>query len=153
MNATKHTVLTIEDDRDLRRGLSAFLSDLGFRVLEADDGRQGLDIFERECPDLVLTDLKMPVMDGFAVISTIAQGSPDVPVVAISGTGIVNDVVEAMRCGAWDFITKPIADLGELERIAGKVLEQAEKRRHAGHAADACHPPDAGRHGSQAVAG
>ncbi|MDR3581358.1 MAG: EAL domain-containing protein [Oryzomonas sp.] len=129
MNEINQTILTIEDDRDVRRGIAAFLEYAGFKVLEADNGRKGIEVFEREHPDLVLTDLKMPVMDGFSVISAIAQMSPGVPVVAISGTGVVTDAVEAIRRGAWDFITKPISDLNELVTIARKVLEQAEERR------------------------
>ncbi len=129
MHVNNLAVLTIEDDQDLRRGITAFLRDIGFKVLEAENGHRGLELFERERPDLVLTDLKMPVMDGFTVISTIANRNPDIPVVAISGTGVVNDAVEAIRLGAWDFITKPITDLGELETIAGKVLARAEERR------------------------
>lgn len=129
MYANKPTVLTIEDDRDLRRGITAFLKDVGFKVLEAENGYRGLEIFERERPDLVFTDLKMPVLDGFAVISALAGRAPDIPVVAISGTGVVGDAVEAMRLGAWDFITKPISDLNELEAVACKVLERAVGRR------------------------
>jgi diguanylate cyclase (GGDEF)-like protein len=129
MREANLTVLTIEDDRDLRRGISAFLKDIGFRVLEAENGHLGLELFEQEQPDLVFTDLKMPGMDGFAVISAIAGRNPDVPVVAISGTGVVNDAVEAIRRGAWEFITKPIDDLNELETIADKVLERAAGRR------------------------
>jgi diguanylate cyclase (GGDEF)-like protein len=129
MRASSLTILTIEDDRDLRQGIAAFLKDIGFRVLEAENGHKGLEMFERERPDLVLTDLKMPVMDGFAVISAISDRNPDVPVVALSGTGVVNDAVEAMRRGAWDFITKPIVDLEELEITVAKALEKAEEKR------------------------
>src|SRR6185369_7804698 len=111
MSEKIQTILTIEDDRDVRRGITAFLEYAGFKVLEADNGRKGIEVFEREHPDLVLTDLKMPVMDGFSVISAITQMSPDVPVVAISGTGVVSEAVEAIRKGAWEFITKPIGDL------------------------------------------
>ena len=121
--------MTIEDDRDLRRGITAFLEDIGFRVIEAENGEQGLEMFARERPDLVLTDLKMPVMDGFTVISTIARMNPEVPVVALSGTGVVKDAVEAIRLGAWDFIAKPINDLDELEAVAVKVLAKVEDRR------------------------
>lgn len=129
MRASDYTVLAIEDDQELRRGIAAFFNDLGFRVLEAENGHKGLEMFERAQPDLVLTDLKMPMVDGFAVILTITQRSPEVPVVAISGTGVVNDVVEAFRCGAWDFITKPIGDLKELEIIVGNVLEKSRRVR------------------------
>lgn len=99
MHVKNRTVLTVEDDRNLRRGISAFLKDIGFTVLEAENGRQGFEVFMRERPDLVLTDLKMPVMDGFMLISAIAQTDPDIPLVAISGTGAVNDAVEAIRRG------------------------------------------------------
>lgn len=129
MSEKNKTILTIEDDIDVRRGITAFLEYAGFNVLEADNGRKGIEMFERERPDLVLTDLKMPVMDGFSVISEIAERSPNVPVVVISGTGAVADAVEAMRRGAWDFITKPVSDLNELVTISWKMLEQAEERR------------------------
>lgn len=104
------TVLTIEDEEDVRRSISAFLEDRGFAVLEAENGRTGLDVFHRVHPDVVLVDLRMPEVDGLEVLSTIKRESPDTPTIVVSGTGAISDAVEALRRGAWDYVLKPIEE-------------------------------------------
>ncbi len=118
-------VLTIDDEESVLFSLRNFLEDCNFKVLEATDGRVGLEIFEREKPDIVLVDLRMPEVDGLDVLGRISQSSPETPVLVVSGTGNISDVVEALRLGAWDYLLKPISDLSVLEHAVNKALERA----------------------------
>ena len=102
-------LLIIDDELDFRESIALYFLDAGFSVFEASNGREGLDIFERERPDVVFTDLRMPVMDGFEVIAEITALSPDTPIIVISGVGLVKEVIHAMRLGARDYLVKPIS--------------------------------------------
>ena len=119
-------LLTIDDEDGLRRSIQLFFEDSGFVVFEADSGRAGLEVFRQEQPDIVLVDLRMPEMDGLQVIRTLAEEAPDVPVVVVSGTGMLEDAIEAIRAGACDYITKPVTDLLVLEHTVNKALEKAD---------------------------
>lgn len=118
-------ILSIDDEYMLRRTLVAYLEDSGYKLLEAENGKQGLAVFRQEKPDLVLTDLQMPEMGGLEVLKTITKEAPETPVIVISGAGGMNDVIEALRYGAWDYLTKPITDLAVLEHTVSKCLERA----------------------------
>jgi serine phosphatase RsbU (regulator of sigma subunit) len=123
------TILTIEDESAIRSGIVAYLEDSGFRMLEADDGPSGVELFRRHRPDVVLCDLRLPGMDGLDVVSTIAADSPETPVIVVSGVSLVSDAVQALKRGAWDFITKPIQDMAVLESAVRRALERAELMR------------------------
>ncbi|HEY4744808.1 MAG TPA: sigma-54 dependent transcriptional regulator [Desulfuromonadaceae bacterium] len=123
------SLLIIEDDHDLRKGIAAYFRDMGYAILEASDGKEGIKTFERERPDIVFTDLRMPVLDGFAVIREIAQQSPDTPVIVISGTGVISDAIQAMRLGAKDYVVKPIHEMEELELVVKRALAECSLRR------------------------
>ncbi|MBW1783996.1 MAG: response regulator [Deltaproteobacteria bacterium] len=131
------TLLTIEDEEFVRRSIRAFFEDSGFHVLEAGDGDSGLSLFREKRPDLVLVDLRMPGISGLEVIDTLAHEAPETPVVVLSGTGVVADAMEAIRKGAWDFVTKPITDMTELEHVVKGAMERArlreENRRYREH--------------------
>jgi serine phosphatase RsbU (regulator of sigma subunit) len=118
-------ILSIDDEYMIRRTIIAYLEDSGFTMFEAENGRIGLEVFRKEKPDLVLTDLQMPEMGGLEVLKNITKESPETPVVVISGAGGMNDVIEALRLGAWDYLTKPITDLAVLEHTVHKCLERA----------------------------
>jgi len=122
-------ILTIEDEPLVRNGIVTYLQDSGFAMLEAGDGPAGLGMFRDEHPDVVLCDLRLPGMDGLDVLSTITAESPETPVIIVSGVGMLNDAVQALKRGAWDYITKPIHDMGVLESAVRKVLEHAELLR------------------------
>ncbi len=130
-------ILTIDDEDASRRSIRSFLEDRHFEVFEARDGREGLDTFRRERPDVVLCDLRMPDMDGLDALATFHAEAPDMPVIIISGTGLIGDAIEAVRLGAWDYLLKPIQDLGSLEIAIKKALERArlkqENRRYLEH--------------------
>lgn len=104
-------ILVIDDESSVRDSIAAFLEDSGYRILTAANGREGLDLFAKEQPDLVLTDLQMPEVRGMEVLASIRSSSPDTPVIVISGAGTITDVVDALRAQAWDYILKPIADM------------------------------------------
>lgn len=120
------TVLIIDDEKIIRDGFKSYLEDLDYRVLEAENGRVGLDIYEQKKPDLILLDLRMPEIDGLEVLTTINELTPDIPVIIVSGTSEIDNVVEALRRGAWDYLTKPIADMVVLQHAAEKALERAD---------------------------
>ena len=110
------------------------MQSLGYTVLQAEDGAVGLEIFRRERPDLVLTDLRIPKIDGMEVLSTIQQESPETPVVIVSGMGTLSDAIRALKLGARDYVTKPITDMGLLKSAAERALEHArlveENKKH-----------------------
>jgi PAS domain S-box-containing protein len=133
-------VLIVDDEAYIRLNLRALLEDLGLRVVEAADGREGLEVFGREQPDLILTDLQMPIMDGMALTTAIQEKCPETPVIIVSGTGTARKAVDSLRLGAWDYIFKPFTDSQELEIVIKRTLEKArllkENRRYREHLED-----------------
>lgn len=129
-------VLIIDDEAGLRRSLAAHLEDMDFEVLEAANGREGLDILEGDpgTVQAVVVDLNMPVMDGYSFIQNAVSLFPELPLVVLSGVGVVEDALRAMRLGAWDFVTKPLSNMAVLDHVLDKVLERAgllrENRRY-----------------------
>ncbi|MBN2282007.1 MAG: response regulator [Candidatus Marinimicrobia bacterium] len=124
--AEKKIILTIDDEEFIRSSFRTFLEDFGYEVLEAADGCEGLEVFTTYQPDLILLDLKMPVMDGFEVLEKVLALRPDMPVIVVSGVGVVHDAVEALRRGASDYLIKPIPDLDVLRFSVKKALEKAQ---------------------------
>ena len=120
------TVLIIEDEPEFRLTLAAYLEDSGYTILEAADGQEGLEIFTRERPDIVLTDLRMPKMDGYGLITAIKTESPATPIIAFTGTGDLMAAHKALSLGARDCLFKPIEDLSLLEAAIAQALEQPE---------------------------
>lgn len=118
-------ILIIDDEQMIRQSISAHLDDGGFEVLEATTAQEGLSIFRAEHPDLVITDIQMPDMRGLELLPLICAEAPDIPIIVISGVGVMEDVVKALRLGAWDYLIKPIADLTVLEHAVCKCLERA----------------------------
>ena len=123
------TILVIEDEEILRESMADYLEDRNFRVVTAENGRIGLEVFVRESPDLVLTDLRMPELDGLDVLRRAGELSPDTPMIVVSGTGNISDSIQALRLGAWDYILKPVEDMSILALAADKALERARLRR------------------------
>ena len=123
------TILLVDDEEAVLQSFVCFFEDCGYHVLQARNGREGLEVFRRDLPDLVFTDLRMPEMDGLDFIRALKELSPETPVVVISGIGVVADAIKAVKLGAWDFITKPVCDFNELEIVAKRALETVELRQ------------------------
>ncbi|HEX9078356.1 MAG TPA: response regulator, partial [Desulfuromonadaceae bacterium] len=122
------TILLVDDDVAILKSFACFFEDCGYRVIVARDGREGLDVFQRYTPELVFTDLRMPGMDGLEFIGVLKEMSPETPVIVISGIGVVADAIRALKLGAYDYITKPVFSLTELENVAKRALETVELR-------------------------
>ncbi len=105
-----HRVLLIDDEEGIRKVMGIALKDAGYEVWTAESGEQGLEIFKREQPPLVLTDIKMPGIDGIEVLRRIKAMETDSEVVIITGHGEMELAISALQLEASDFITKPIHD-------------------------------------------
>ncbi|MCG8616581.1 MAG: response regulator [Desulfobacterales bacterium] len=127
-------ILVIDDEVYIRDSVIGFLEDYGFMVIEAENGQMGLEQFEKEKPDLILCDLRMPVMDGLEVLAQVREQDENTPIIIVSGAGNIADTVEALRLGAWDYIIKPIQDMNVLFHAVNKAFERkqfiAEKTRY-----------------------
>lgn len=119
------TVLIIDDEKNIREGLAAALEMEGYTVALAADGKQGLARMVKGDIDLVITDLRMPEISGEQVLAKVAAENPGVPVIVLTGHGSIDSAVEAMRNGAYDFLTKPL-NLDQLILIVKRALESRE---------------------------
>ncbi len=134
-------VLIVDDEPNLRKILSAQLSRDGYDVLTAEDGEQGLHLLREHHIDLVITDLKMPKVDGMTLLKRALEIEPELPVVLITAHGTIDTAVEALKRGAFDFVTKPF-DKDEVRQIVAKALKTRELR-----GADATPAPTGARFG------
>lgn len=125
-----HTVLIIDDERDIIDSLSGILEDEGFSVLKATDGKEGLEIFEREKPDIVLLDVWMPELDGIQVLKKMRVERNNAKVIVISGHGTISTAVEAVKMGAFDFLEKPLSIDKVLEVVSRGI--GTEEKHEAG---------------------
>ncbi len=122
----KTQVLIVDDEEQMLLAMETVLQGLGHQVLKARDGREALDILERAKPDLVISDMRMPEMTGLELLSKIHEKDAQLPVVMITAYGTITQAVDAMRDGAFDFITKPFS-AEDLERVTGRVLRPVKK--------------------------
>lgn len=119
-------VLVIEDDETARKQMAKAIRKEGYQVLTAEDGRAGLDIFKKELPEIVITDLKMPGIGGLEVMQTVKRLSPHVQVVLITAFGGVDTAILALREGVLDYLTKPL-DLDQLTVVLGRASEKVKE--------------------------
>jgi two-component system, NtrC family, response regulator len=113
-------VLIVDDETNIRRVLAAMLKRDGYDVTAAEDGEQALAAMDRVSVDVVVTDLVMPRMGGLDLLRRVAAAHPDVPVIMITAHGTVDTAVEAMKAGAFDYITKPF-DQDDLRKVIAKA--------------------------------
>src|SRR6185295_12309930 len=106
-------ILIIDDEKAIRKTLSEILSFEGYKIEEASDGEEGLKKFKERSYDVVLCDIKMPKVDGIEFLQKASENNGDVPIIMISGHGNIETAVEAVKKGAYDFISKP-PDLNRL---------------------------------------
>ena len=133
-------ILIVEDEENERSGLAELVSSWGFRVETARDGAEGLDKATQWAPSIVITDLKMPRMGGIELLGHLAEQAQTIAVILVTAQGTIDSAVQAMRMGAYDYITKPI-DTNRLRTMLGERVGPAgHARRTGGHAA-----PVAGR--------
>jgi DNA-binding NtrC family response regulator len=116
------TILLIDDDQSLRRVTEYNLTEKGFTVVTAASGKEGVELFQKNPPDLVLTDVKLGDMNGLEILTKVKQDSPDTPVIVMTAFGSIEMAVQAMNKGAFNFITKPF-DRDTLTLSCKKALE------------------------------
>ncbi|CCK79212.1 MULTISPECIES: response regulator [Desulfobacula] len=125
-NTDAKKILVIDDEEYIRDSMIGFLEDFGFDVIDAENGKMGLELFEKQNPDLVLCDLRMPEMDGLEVLAKVIQINSKIPIIIISGAGNISDTMGALRLGAWDYIIKPMQDMNVLYHAVKKAFERSE---------------------------
>src|SRR5213596_184607 len=116
------TILIVEDEEKMRRLFDLVLRPEGYHLLQADSGEAGLKLLEEGNVDLVLSDLQMAKVSGLDVLEHVTRDHPDLPVVIITGHGTVKSAVEAMRKGAFDYVSKPV-DNDELKIVVRRALD------------------------------
>jgi len=121
----KAHVLIVDDEPNVRRVLGTLLEQAGWTTTRAESGEQALDLVRAQDPDLVITDLKMPGMDGMDLLGRLQSSFPEIPVIMLTAHGTITNAVEAMKIGAHDFITKPF-DRDDVVQLVKKALGQAK---------------------------
>ncbi len=104
------TIVLIDDEADIREVMTMSLQDSGYRVLDASNGEAGIRLCHQEKPEIVITDIRMPGMDGIQVLKTIKTSLPDTEVIVATAFGDIDVAIRALQLDASDFITKPISD-------------------------------------------
>ncbi len=128
MGGNRTQILIVEDEKHMREILKMLLEGEGYSVFTAEDGGRGRDLLEKEIFDLVITDIKMPDLDGYGILKKALQVSPETPVIMITAFGTVENAIEAMKLGAYDYIHKPFK-IDEIRLIIKKALEKKDLAR------------------------
>ena len=124
----RQTILLVDDEPDIRDVLSLSLADMGYHVYEAENGDEALRIFKDKQPSMVMTDIKMPGMDGLELLKKIKHENPETEVIMITGHGDMDLAIRSLKCEATDFITKPI-NVDALELALQRVRERIFTRQ------------------------
>jgi len=122
------SILLVDDEEGIRKVLGISLRDMGYQVVTAANGQEALDIFKKDCPPIVLTDIKMPEMDGIELLRRIKAHTPDTEVIMITGHGDMDLAIKSVKYEATDFVTKPIND-DILEIALHRAQERIATRR------------------------
>ena len=102
------SILIVEDEKVLRESLAGLLEEEGYDVVQAANGKEAYDLVVDRPVDLVLSDVRMPEMDGLTLLGHLKQLAPETPVIMITAYGTVDSAVEAMKAGGWDYLLKPV---------------------------------------------
>lgn len=119
------TILTIDDEENIRNGLADNFELEGYRVLQAANGKEGLDLIAKGGVDLVITDLRMDGISGEEVVRQVTTKHPGIPIIVLTGHGSIDDATAAIKAGAFDFLTKPL-DLDHLNIVVKNALRGKE---------------------------
>src|ERR1700692_3562568 len=123
MPETAKHLLLVEDESLLRQAIAEQLADRGYHVEQADSGEAALAHLADFAFDVIVTDLRLPGIDGSDVVDAAVESSPDIGRLLVTGYGTVKDAVEAIKRGAWDFVSKPF-QIDELLHVLDAALEQ-----------------------------
>src|SRR5260221_13985802 len=128
VRGTSERVLIVEDDPAARVGLEQLVKSWGFIAESASDGEEALEKVTTFRPAIVITDLVMPRMDGLALLRALPQQGADVTTLLLTAQGTVDTAVEAMKEGAYDYLTKPV-DIQRLKILLDKIVARLETMR------------------------
>ncbi|MBW2624015.1 MAG: response regulator, partial [Deltaproteobacteria bacterium] len=126
-------ILLVDDEQGIREVLGISLSDLGYKIHTAESGEQALDMFREIRPPVVITDIKMPGMDGLTLLKKIKEEVPDTEVIVLTGQGDMDLAIKSLKYEATDFITKPISDEAleiALRRAREKIFMRQQLREY-----------------------
>ena len=118
-------ILIVEDDKDIKDVLVEALSRWGYQTVTVENGRQGLEMFRADSFGLIITDIRMPIMDGLTMLKMIKKENSFIPVIVITGYPSVKSAVESLMEGADYYIVKPIP----LDDLQAKIIKSFEKRK------------------------
>ncbi|MEW6674942.1 MAG: response regulator [Nitrospirota bacterium] len=127
MENSKGKILIVEDEKSMRDVLQILLEGENYTVMAASGGDDGLSCINKDTFDLVITDIKMPKVDGFEILKKVKEVSPDTPVIMITAFGTTESAFEAMKLGAYDYIHKPFK-IDEIRLIVKKAIEKKKLR-------------------------
>ncbi len=127
-------ILIVDDEQLVRKALARYLVKMGYTIETAEDGSVAIAKLESDSYDLVLTDLKMPNLDGRELLTMMSEKFPDIPKIVLTGFGTNDDIILALKTGAYDFLTKPIMDFAILYHAIERALDRKrlndEKNRY-----------------------
>ena len=121
MENNRYTILIVEDDREIREGVEIYLKNQGYRVCQAANGREGLDVIGKETIHLDIVDIMMPVMDGVTMLLKLRDMGKEFPVIMLSAKSEEVDKVLGLNMGADDYVTKPFTPMELLARIHSQL--------------------------------
>ena len=124
MESTKGNILIVDDEEPILRWLQTALSKTGYATTLARKGREALALFEEQPFDLVLTDLRMPEMDGHELIRRIHDINEDMGIIILTGYATIESAIEALKAGAYDFLTKPLSNIELLIPTVERAIER-----------------------------
>jgi len=123
MNEKEGRILVVDDDKELADTLVEYLTKLGYQATPAYGGKEALTTFEQGGFRVIITDLKMPEMDGMKLLEEVRRLDSKATVIIVTGYGSIESAVEAIKCGAYDFITKPF-EMEVMRAIVNRAMER-----------------------------
>ncbi len=125
----KKMILVIDDEENIRSGIMFALQEEGYSTQSADNGEQGLEKLNLFLPDLVICDVKMPGINGIEFLTQAKKKHPNIPIIMLTGHAGLDDAINAMKIGAYDFLTKPV-HLEKLFLLIQRALSSTKTQKH-----------------------